>query len=428
MAAHALSAERIKLLRKTFADTGGNIAWTSRQTGHDARLVRRYCINCDNPVKLTKPYATERPIGGYHGPKKSPAEPVDPLKAAEERRERERELSRERELLRDVAGEKSFRAFLAGLVGDTFRPFTPPPVTPRPKLRGKIERYPLLHLSDFHFEEIVKPSGVMGLNRYDIPTACRRAWRVVHAFLDWYRDLISGRFVVPELVVSLNGDFLTGSLHGLERHSGAPNVVRATLACGRLLGLILRDLAAAFPKVRVYGTVGNHGRLPDDKKVPTKDPTRSFDYIAYAVAAELVRDCKNVTVELPDAYGAVANVGGHVCYFGHGNFVKQQLGIVGYGMRRFVSNLAANLSAAGQPLKYAFFGHFHSMNSAEFAGLTAFIGPSLIGTQEYGFLESGSVSRSAQQAFVFDRELGHVGTENLYGEGPGYDGAYEVPV
>lgn len=359
--------------------------------------------------------------------------PVDPLEAAEAKRTRERELSRERDLLRDVAGERSFRAFLEALFKDGIDALEAPPKYKAPVGRraGKpaSERFPLLHLSDFHFEEVVKSAGVMGLNSYDIPTACRRAWRVVHAFLDWHKDLLaSGRFVTPELVVALNGDFLSGTLHGLEKHSSAPNVIRATLACGRLLGLILRDLSAAFPVVRVAAVSGNHGRLPDDRKTPTKDPTRSFDYMAYAIARELVRECKNVTIELPDSYGVIMSVGGHNCYFGHGNFIQQSLGVVGYGMRRFVSNLAANLSAAGQPLKYAFFGHFHAINSGEFAGLTAFIGPSLIGTQEYGFLANGSVSRSAQQAFIFDRQLGHVETQNLYGEGPHYDGTYEIEV
>jgi hypothetical protein len=82
-------------------------------------------------------------------------------------------------------------------------------------------------------------------------------------------------------------------------------------------------------------------------------------------------------------------IAGHQCYQAHGNFIPQSLGIVGYGIRRFASALAANLSAAGKPLKYAFFGHWHSENAAEFAGITAFICPSLIGTQEYGFLGSG---------------------------------------
>ena len=79
-------------------------------------------------------------------------------------------------------------------------------------------------------------------------------------------------------------------------------------------------------------------------------------------------------------------------------------------------------------MKYAFFGHFHSANSSEFAGIEAFICPSLIGTQEYGFLAGGSVNRSAQELFLFSPELGLVSRERLYGEGGGYSGTYEVKV
>lgn len=412
MAAPRLPPEKVEEVKAVYAECH-NVRATARRTNVSHSTVSDIVMRIRDGAPAPKPKT-----------------PEDKLREAEERRDRERELRREKELMESLAGEKSFRAFLANLFRDAVKPL-PPPKPPKPpkKSKGKIERYPLLHLSDFHFEEIVKAEAVMGLNSYDIPTACRRAYRVVHAFLDWHRDLLaSGRFITPELVVSLNGDMLTGTLHGLERHSGSPNIIRSAIACGRLLGLILRDLAAAFPKVRVYGTVGNHGRLPDDKKVPTKDPTRSWDYLAYAWAAQMVSGCKNVTVELPESYGCVTQVGGHTCYFGHGNFVKQQLGIVGYGMRRFVSNMAANLGAAGRPLSYAFFGHFHSRNMSEFAGVTAFIGPSLIGTQEYGFLGSGSVNRPAQLAFLFDRELGQIGMETLYGDGPGYEGTYEVAV
>ena len=345
----------------------------------------------------------------------------------EKRRERTRELAKERQELEAVAGEKSFRSFLDRAFRESITPFKPPkiPLARAAKKKG-IKRFPVLHLSDWHFEEVVKPEAVLGMNSYDMPTAARRMWRVTQAFRDWHHDLESSRYVMPELVVALNGDMLTGSLHGLERHSSAPNVIRATLACGRLIALVLRDLAADFPRVRVVCTVGNHGRLPDDKKVPTKDPSRSFDYMAYAIARELLREHKHVEFTLPDSYGAVYDVAGHTCYQGHGNFVKQQLGIVGYGMRRFVSNLAANMGAAGKSLRYAFFGHFHQASAAEFAGVTAFIGPSLIGTQEYSFLSGGSVNRPAQQAFVFDEDLGHTSTENFLGDGPGYSGTYEV--
>jgi len=327
--------------------------------------------------------------------------------------------------------ELAFRDFLADLVRQNARPLPPlpPPVQPRPSSRKPAERHALLPLHDWHFEETVRPESVNGLNDYGIPQACRRVWRVVEAACAWKADReAGGRCRVPLLVVPLLGDMVTGTLHGLERHSRAPNVVRAAIACGDLIALALRRLASVFPRVEVECVSGNHGRLPDDRRVPSKDPTRSWDYLAYSVARRRLEGQKNISWHIPDSYGVLFQVAGWQCYAAHGNFIPQAMGIVGYGIRRFASNLAANLGAAGKPLKYAFFGHFHQSNAAEFAGIEAFIGPSLIGTQEYSYLSGGAVNRAAQELHVFDRELGHVARERLYADGPGFPGTFEIEV
>lgn len=399
VSASGFTKDKIDQIKKTFY-SNSNVSETARLCKVSRNAVQKYCGTTDPET-------------------------------AEERSSRMTEIAKERELLRDVGGEKSFRSYLAKLVKDAARPM--PAISCRVKPAKPVvnhtERFPLLSLNDWHFEEVVNDAAVMGLNSYGIPTACRRVWRIVDSCRAWKRDIeAGGRFLIPELTVALNGDFLTGTLHGLERHSSAPNVVRAALACGDLIALALRDLAEEFPSIRVVGTVGNHGRLPDDRKVPTKDPTRSWDYLAYGIAQRRLENVQHVRWILPEAYGVTYEVGGWQCYQAHGNFIPQSLGIVGYGIRRFTSALASNLAAAGKPLKYALFGHWHQSNSAEFAGLTTFISPSLIGTQEYTFLSGGSVNRAAQLLLVFDKSLGHVTTEVLYGDGHGTGGTYNLAV
>lgn len=352
---------------------------------------------------------------------------VDPIEAE---RTRAAQAAERKEHITAVK-ELAFRKFLSKLVANEVQPLPATPITQLPKKsKTAHHRFPLLCLTDWHFEERVESAGVHGLNSFDIETACRRVWRVVQACRAWKRDFeASGRFRIPELTVALMGDFLTGTLHGLERHSDAPNVVRAALWCADLLTLALRDLATEFGKLNIVGVVGNHGRLPDDKKVPTKDPTRSWDYLVYEIARRRLENTPGLNWNLPEAYGVLFEVGGHWCYSAHGNFIPNSFGVVGYGMRRFNSALSGNLQAAGKPIKYSFFGHWHASNSSEFAGMESFICPSLIGTQEYGFLKGGSVSKSAQQLFIFDRDLGLCSQERIYGEGgdgDSYRGAYKV--
>lgn len=356
--------------------------------------------------------------------RRTPTEAANPIEAQRKKSEADKQRKEHIAAVKELA----FREWLGAIIRDNTQPM---PAAPPPKLdragRKSHHRFPLLVLNDWHFEERVASAGVMGLNAYDIETACRRLYRIVRAAIGWKRDQErGGRCVLPQLTVAMIGDFLTGTLHGLERHSDAPNIVRAALACGDLIAMVLRDLAAEWPQVQVLGVVGNHGRLPDDRKVPTKDPTRSWDYLAYEVARRRLANQTNITWELPEAYGVLFEVGGHLCYACHGNFIPNNLGVVGYGVRRFTTSLSSNLQAAGKPMRYAFFGHFHSSQASEFAGIEAFICPSLIGTQEYSFLSGGSVNRSAQELHVFDKDLGHVTRERLYGDGPGYDGAYEL--
>ena len=245
-------------------------------------------------------------------------DPVDRQRQADE-------VRREKQAYVEALREQSFREYLQKLVKENVNPV--PPVQrhrARPAPTKATKRFPLLVFTDWHFEELVQAEGTLGLNTYDIPTACRRVHRVARVVMDWKRDVESaGRFHVPELVVLLNGDMITGSLHGLERHSDAPNVVRAAFACGDLIAAAIADLAAVFPKVRVVGVPGNHGRLPDDRKVPTKDPTRSWDYVAYQVARRRLSSNPNVGWHTFDAYGILFEVGGHLCYAAHGNFIPK---------------------------------------------------------------------------------------------------------
>lgn len=358
---------------------------------------------------------------------------VDKLRRAkdgdpvERQRERDRTKAHEREYV-EALKEHSFRKFLTELVRDNVRPLDKPAYKPpRKASKSGHKRYPLLTLNDWHFEEKVNPEGVLGLNEYSIATACRRVHRIVNACIAWKVDMESGgQYVMPELVIAGLGDMVTGTLHNLEKHSGAPNIVRAALACGDLFALAISDLAGEFGKVTVHGVSGNHGRLPDDRKVPTKDPTRSWDYLVYATAARRLAHDDRVTFNIPNGYGHLFHVGSHHCYMAHGNFIPNNLGVVGYGVRRFAASLGSNLSAAGKPLKYCFFGHWHSAHGSEFAGMECFIAPSLIGTQEYSFLQGGSVNRPAQSLFVFGEEHGLLSQERLYGDGKGYKGSYKV--
>src|SRR5262249_33292182 len=159
-----------------------------------------------------------RGLAADMGPPTPPPDPIDL-----ERQKQEAEALRKEHVT--AVKELAFREFLGNLVKENVKPAWPVP-PPKPAARGPRkahERTPLLTLTDWHFEEKVSSAGVLGLNSYDIPTACRRVHRIVSACRDWKQDFeAAGRFRLPSLTIALMGDFLTGTLHGLERHTDAP--------------------------------------------------------------------------------------------------------------------------------------------------------------------------------------------------------------
>lgn len=364
-------------------------------------------------------------VSKYRGAVEKPR--PDPLKEAEERRFRARELAREREQLEAVAGERSFREYLAGLIRESVPTVDAPPVYREAKRsRDGVSESLLLLLSDWHAYEIVKPERVLGLNEYNAEVLARRVWRVTQSVRSIADRLRAGNYTFPELIVAANGDMISGTIHEVERHSDAPNVIQAAIGCGLLLAESLRDLAASFSKVTVYGTSGNHGRLPDHRRVSQKDPSRSWDYLIYAVAAQALADVKHIRFVLPDSYSVVYQVEGWNVYQGHGHDIKSWQNIPFYGISRAATGLNALRVAAGKPIHYFLFSHFHNPGSITAPGGEYFVNGSLIGGTEFSVNGLGRADRPCQWLLGVHRDHGVTHRWPIYADGPGPQGTFTV--
>lgn len=333
---------------------------------------------------------------------------ADPVEAERQRIDRTRTLRAEKEALHAVAGEKSFRAFLESLVRDVADRLPPPPPYRPARPQGARETVETLYLafSDWHAYEAVQPQRVMGLNRYDAGVFGRRVHRVVETATDIKSRMERGDWRFPRLVVGVNGDMLSGTIHEVERHSDAPNIVAAAFGCGRVLAEALRDLSAHFESVDVVCTSGNHGRLPDARKVQSKDPTRSWDTMVAYIAATALEHHRNVRFHIPDSYHAIVEIEGWNVYQYHGHGIKSQLSIPFYGLKRHTAGTTAISGKAGRQVHYHVFGHFHSASSMPTPRGELFINGSLIGGTEYGVDCYGSVDVPQQLMLAFHPEHG----------------------
>lgn len=358
---------------------------------------------------------TEFGLRGYRqqtGEPLTPAPAIDPVVAEQQRAERGKLLREERELVKAVAGERSLRAYLDALVRDVV---TPHPVTVKPKPSpigtDTVTESLHLHLSDWHFGQVVDPERTRGFNQYDSQIARERVQRVVGAVRSIASRMRRGKgWAFPRLVVAVNGDLVTGTIHELERHSDGRNIVETVYDCGRLLADTVSSLAADFEAVDVFCTSGNHGRLPDAKRVQQNDPTRSWDTVVAMFAREMLRQCSHVHFEIPYSYSVAYDIEGHTFLQQHGHDLRifGSNPIPYYGMARYMGQMMALEAMRGGRISYFTVGHLHNGASipGPSAGVKMFVNGSVIGGTEFSVNALGRSDRPMQMLLGVHAEHG----------------------
>ena len=239
-------------------------------------------------------------------------------------------------------------------------------------------------ISDWHGFEEVKASRTRGFAEYSPEIMLRRVGNLVAAHAAIVERLSSeGRYVFPELFIPLLGDFVSGSIHDLEKHAHGSNVVLSAYNVAWLLAQTIRELSRLYPETYVAGVSGNHGRLPDNKRVPAKDPTRNWDYFVYMLLVEMCRELPNVHFWFPDAYSAQVEVRGWNFILNHGTNIRRWQGIPWYGMERWATKSTALEAQRGNIIHYRLLGQFHKSAQLPTQVGETFVNGSLIGANEY---------------------------------------------
>lgn len=355
-------------------------------------------------------------------PKPEPPPKPDPITAERERQERVKSLREEREALQAVAGEKSLRSALEAVVSRVVTRFDAPPKYVAPKsVKGKkpsVETA-IQMFSDWHAGENVSAEAVRGFNEFNDRIFRERVDRVVEAHLSIKDRLESGGgYRFEKCIVGANGDFVSGTIHELEKHSDHDNIVWAVYETGRILANAVRQYAAQYPTVEVFCTSGNHGRLPDARRVQQKEPTRSWDTLVYLFAKEMLADCRNVSFFIPNSYSAAFDVYGWRFLQTHGHDVKSWNSIPWYGLNRLVGNINALEAGRGTPIHYWLFAHFHNASSLPHASGESFVNGSIIGSNEFAFNALGKADRPTQWLLQVHPEHGVGGRWPLFADAP----------
>ncbi|MFA5344681.1 MAG: hypothetical protein WC315_00165 [Candidatus Omnitrophota bacterium] len=276
----------------------------------------------------------------------------------------------------------------------------------------QIEEHLVMHLSDGHHDQIVKPSDCGGLERYDFRISMRRAEQYVDTVLKWTQQTLNPQFYFPSLTVLAYGDHTSGEIHNHMQRSYFRNMFKNASAIGQLHALMYRDLAPYFETVNVVYVPGNHGRRSIKKDYHGAHD--NWDYLVADTAAQHCSDIKNINFVIPDAWSINLDINGVGFSVFHGDDVRSQLGVPWYGMERRQNRITALTSLqGGNRIRYFCCGHFHRPATlSQFDGELLMNGP-WVATDAYSYNAFGGYTEP---------------TQLLHGVGQKYGVTWRLPV
>lgn len=127
---------------------------------------------------------------------------------------------------------------------------------PYKESKSKTKKTAVLQLSDWHCGSKVDHQ----FGYYDIATMIDRAGVIKNKAIKYCK--LHG---VTNLIVEINGDMLDGAIHVSSRVEQEEGVINQIATVTNVLANFINDLKPYFENIKVYTTLGNHGRLTPNK-------------------------------------------------------------------------------------------------------------------------------------------------------------------
>jgi hypothetical protein len=250
---------------------------------------------------------------------------------------------------------------------------------------------PIFIWSDWHVEERIEKSKVLGRNEMNLEVAERRAEKCATSTVKMIRHVRESSRV-DSVFLFLGGDFITGDIHEELCETNLLGPAEATCFAYELICKGLETIAAEkyLKTIRVACAVGNHGRTT--KKMRFKNgKEKSFESIIYAMLAKRFGS-KRFQWEITSGGVGMSYLAPHfairTC---HGHQVRYQGGVGGLTipLAKWIYRQDQTL-----PAGWNLIGHHHQYGMPTNRCLS---NGSLIGWSEYA-TENGFPFEPAQQA------------------------------
>ena len=214
--------------------------------------------------------------------------------------------------------------------------------------------------SDWHLGATQPADEVEGFNEFSPEILKRRIDLLTRKLINW-TDVHRGSYDVDELRILVTGDMISGQIHEELLVTNSYSAPVQCVEAGRLLASMTSALSPHYKEVVVdIITVGNHDRL--SKKPQHREAGyNSFGYPMAVITQVMLKDHRNVTVNIHPVEQKVVTVKGRRYLICHGHQMKSWLGIPYYSLSRKIGlESTKRMIANHDAFDLLVCGHFHT--------------------------------------------------------------------
>lgn len=264
------------------------------------------------------------------------------------------------------------------------------PEAPKPKAATLV-----VMLSDLHFDEVVLPEEVEGLNAYNRTIAGIRLETWTRNVIKLARHYLAG-MKYDGCVLLLGGDIFSGDIHEELSETNEDTMIGSLLYWSEKLASAIDLLADEFGKVHIASVVGNHGRTTRKPRAKLRAKT-NFDWLlAKMIERHFAKD-KRLTFTIPEGADCFLSIYSHGHLMTHGDQVSGGGGIGGIypPIMRMRARKAQRYNAIGSNFSTLWLGHWHQYLPSP----SLVVNGSMKGVDEYAFINNFGYE-TAQQALA----------------------------
>ena len=250
-------------------------------------------------------------------------------------------------------------------------------------------------LSDTHFDEVVNPDEMEGLNAYDRRIATMRLERWAHNVVKVARHYLAG-LQYDGIVVLLGGDIFSGDIHEELAQTNEDTMLGSLLYWSEQVAAALDLLHREFGAMHVASVMGNHGRMTRKPRAKLRAKT-NFDWLLSKMLERHFRGNDKVTFSVPESADVLVTIYDHGQLLTHGDQVTGGGGIGGIypPVMRLRARKQQRHHQVGSSFDTLWMGHWHQYLSTP----SLVVNGSLKGYDEYAMV-SNFAFEQPQQAFA----------------------------